>query len=70
MKCTWIGCDNHGLVHHYDADGKEWAYLCESHNELFDETLEDGDTKQVMQAWVRAQGVAKIASKRALDGIY
>lgn len=57
--CTWKDCDGIAAFSQYDKNGKEWANLCDEHNEELDAAVEDPSPKAILRAWVLASGGAK-----------
>ena len=63
MECTWKGCDRDAVRQQFDRDGNQWADLCEKHHDELEEAVGAG-SKQMLSAWVKAMGGARIAAGR------
>lgn len=71
MQCTWNGrerCKVEAVHTEYDKQQKPWAYLCAEHRDALEaaaEAMRAGNFKPMLSAWVKAQGGAEAAAKRA-----
>ena len=62
--CSWCGCGQPGTCELKDIHDRVWACLCHVHNEQLETALKTGHPKQLIAAYVKAQGGAKAAAKR------
>ncbi len=65
-KCTWDGCRNWASKPQLAKDGRQWANLCESHDILINRHIANGEAREIISDWVKAQGGAKAAAARML----
>ncbi len=74
-RCTWYyrdsnsSCGNEALHEKYGKDGILhgcWANLCDRHHEELEEAIQSLDGKQIMSAWIKAGGGAKVMMKRTV----
>jgi len=70
MKCTWVDCNQEGLIPQLDNNGNEWAKLCQEHHNEIENAISDNpfSPKRLLRAWVRAQGGSKLAASRMING--
>ena len=64
MICTWEGCTDRGYHLRLDKQGRPWATLCESHNNMFQAAVDTQNIKKVLSYYVHAVGGSKKAMER------
>jgi hypothetical protein len=57
--CTWDGCANEATQPQLDANGAEWANLCQEHHDTLEDKLKTLSAPQLIKAWIKAQGGVK-----------
>lgn len=62
--CTWKDCEEISKHIQLDKNGKEWANLCESHNNELENDLNILEPKRMLRAWVLASGGAQVMAKK------
>ncbi len=62
--CTWLACRCQATHQQLDRQWVQWADLCDEHAKALGSAMLSCDIKQIVSAWVKAQGVAKAATTR------
>jgi hypothetical protein len=63
MTCTWVDCTKEASHPHFGKDEKQWCNLCEDHHNELEGYMVNGEARQILSSWVKAQGGAKKATE-------
>ena len=64
--CTWKDCNNDSKKKQLDRDKKVWANLCRMHHKYLEQSTTSTNVREVLKAWVLAQGGPKKATSRII----
>lgn len=67
-RCTWVGCVKEATQPQVAQDTSVWANLCGDHHRELVRAVTDARPQVLLPAWIKAQGGAKVAAQRLLDG--
>lgn len=68
MNCTWKDCTKEATRPQLGRDGKTWASLCDEHDQKVKDAIASDSAPKIIGAWINAQGGAKKAAQRTMEG--
>lgn len=59
MICTWMDCLDDAIHKQLDKNNREWANLCDKHNKMLIDAIDNAKPQPLLSYWIKASGGAK-----------